>query len=69
MYKRQGKTMATTGTYERWFEQDGVRYHHVLDPRNGYPADSDVLSVSVISEDGLLADCMSTAQMCIRDSS
>ncbi len=57
----EGKTMATTGTYERWFEQDGVRYHHVIDPRTGYPADSDLLSVSVISEDGLLADCMSTA--------
>lgn len=56
-----GKTMATTGGYERWFEQDGKRYHHVLDPRTGYPSESDLLSVSVISEDGLLADCLSTA--------
>ena len=56
-----GKTMATTGGYERWFEQDGKRYHHVLDPRTGYPAESDLLSVSVVSEDGLLADCLSTA--------
>ncbi len=55
-----GKTMATTGAYERWFEQDGVRYHHVLDPRTGYPAESDLLSVSVISQDGMLADCLST---------
>lgn len=56
-----GKTMATTGGYERWFEQDGKRYHHVLDPSTGYPSESDLLSVSVISEDGLLADCLSTA--------
>lgn len=56
-----GSTMATTGAYERWFEQDGKRYHHILDPRTGYPAESDLLSVSVISEDGMLADCMSTA--------
>ena len=55
-----GKTMATTGTYERWFEQDGKRYHHILDPRTGYPAESDLISVSVISENGLLADCLST---------
>ena len=56
-----GSTMATTGAYERWFEQDGKRYHHIIDPRTGYPAESDLLSVSVISEDGMLADCMSTA--------
>lgn len=54
------KTMATTGIYERYFEQDGVKYHHILDPRTGYPAESDLISVSVISEDGLLADCLST---------
>lgn len=56
----KGKTMATTGGYERFFEEDGVRYHHVLDPRTGYPAESDLLSVSVISSDGLLADYLST---------
>lgn len=55
-----GKTMATTGGYERFFEENGVVYHHVLDPETGWPADSDLLSVSVISEDGLLADFLST---------
>lgn len=56
-----GKTIATTGGYERYFEQDGVVYCHVMDPETGVPAESDWLSVSVVSEDGFLADALSTA--------
>ena len=55
-----GLTMATTGDYERFFEQDGVRYHHVIDPRTGYPAKTDLISLTVISADGGLADYLST---------
>lgn len=55
------QTISTSGGYERYFEEDGVTYHHILDPRTGQSAQSDLLSVTVLSQDAPLTDALSTA--------
>ena len=53
--------VVTSGVYERFFEEVGKRFHHIVDPRTGYPAQSDLVAVSVIARDALDGDGYSTA--------
>jgi thiamine biosynthesis lipoprotein len=58
-----GKALATSGSYRKFFEENGVKYSHELDPKTGYPAHNTLLSISVITNNCALADGYATAFM------
>ena len=53
-------SVVSSGIYERYFEQDGVLYHHILDPSTGYPYDNNLVSVTIISNKSVDGDGLST---------
>lgn len=56
----ENMSVVTSGTYERYFEQDGKRYHHILDPRTGYPLENELDSVTIVSKNSLDGDIWTT---------
>jgi len=61
--KLKDKALATSGNYRKFYEKDGIRYSHTLDPATGYPVRHSLLSVSVVAGDCATADAWATAFM------
>lgn len=59
------QTVVTSGTYERYFEEKGKKYHHILDSTTGYPVENNLISVSIITDKSIDADGLSTTALLV----
>ncbi|MBU3182082.1 FAD:protein FMN transferase [Clostridium psychrophilum] len=55
------KSIVTSGNYERFFIKDGIRYHHIFDPKTGYPANKGIISATILSDKSIDGDALSTS--------
>lgn len=56
----KNKSIVTSGNYERYFIKDGKRFHHIIDPKTGYPSESKIISATIISDNSIEGDGLST---------
>ncbi|NQV74423.1 MAG: FAD:protein FMN transferase [Bacteroidetes bacterium] len=57
------RALCTSGNYRKFYEEDGKKFAHILDPRTGFPARQNILSASVLADDAMTADAYATAFM------
>ena len=63
--KIKDRSLATSGNYRQFFEENGRKYAHTIDPRTGYPAKNELLSASILANDCMTADAYATACMVV----
>ncbi|WP_300382553.1 FAD:protein FMN transferase [Clostridium sp.] len=59
--KVQDKSIVTSGIYERYFEENGIRYHHILNPKTGYPYENNIAGITIVSDKSIDGDALSTS--------